>query len=254
MVKHANSPHTDELPSWAWSLALSMAALVMVATVIVGYNIAWEGDRAELEEHRALYQALSLAAVYQESGPTQAQAYIDALGESSSEIEEAFVIGGGSDDEFGISRGQAYLVAKNADLKGKTLFERVAAGGRRDKVRADRYAHTTSGVAMERRPGRSAPEYLLEREVLGTTAVWSAQVPVLKEEKTTQGSAGVSIAAKIPSTPTPWLALVVCLLLAMSCGALIGRVSGARRVLAMRVAVGLLGIGLTVTTLVPPLA
>ena len=238
---------TPAAPWWAWASALMMATAMMAATAVLGIVIAWEGDRSELQEHRALFQARSLAAVAARNSPEKAQAYIDALTGARTDVAEAFVIGGGREDEFGISRGQAYVVAHSADLKGAELEARVAAGGHRDKTRADRYAHAVSGVEVEKREGRASPEFVLEREEVAGAALWSAQVPVLDDAGAAQGSAGFSLEARFPDAPIPWVLLLLLLGAAGAAGvAFKGSVPEEKRGAALRAMIGVVGAALLV--------
>ncbi|MEO1271609.1 MAG: hypothetical protein AAFX99_26245 [Myxococcota bacterium] len=236
---------THNAPWWAWASALMMAAVLMTATAVLGTAIAWEGDSAELHEHRALFQAHSLAAVMAQHDAATAQVYLQALGQQLPEsIAEAFVIAGGVEDMFGISRGQRYVAAYDPALQGAELEQRVATGGRRDKTRVDRYAHTVSGVEAEVRPGRASPRFVLEQEQVAGLSLWSAQVPVVTaHEHPALGSAGFSIQNKDPGAPIPWLMFLVLLVLVAGVGlAFKGTIPQGQRMVVLRGLIATVGV------------
>lgn len=192
------------IPTWAWSVSLLVVAVLMGLAAQVVTLTSWEGDKASLEEHRALFFASALARVVSEQGEYQGQRFARALAaDPGAGVAEAFVIADGGEDEFGISRGQSYTVQVEEGLRGKVLSELE---GERHRVRAERFSRATSGLAQSRQEGRAAPWFVLERDDGGL--VQAAQVPALggagEGGPRVHGAAGVSVRGSVPAAPLPW--------------------------------------------------
>ena len=193
-------------PLWSWAVALWVGLGVLSAGAALVYGTSWEGDRANLEEHRALFFAQALARVDAQEGDYAAQRFAEFLGGKG--VQEAFVIVDGGVDDFGISRGQSYAVNADPAQRNKRLDELQAADPKH-RARADRGSRASSGATEPREPGRAWPGFVLERD----GDLQSAQVPLTRANPDTQkeevvGSAGASLPQTVPSAPIPWALLL----------------------------------------------
>jgi len=192
-----------KLEPWAWTLTAQLAVIAVVVTVILAFLVAWEGDRSEFEEHRALFFARALGAVSADQGSDVSRAFITATAAKDPSFLSAWVIRDGGEDEFGISRGQAYDASMDGDEVGSILTDLTESGVH--KSRSDRFARSTSGLAETQKPGHVAPYFALDTDE--ESGARSAVVPVVRGA-TTFGAAGVSVAPTMPDAPIPWLLLL----------------------------------------------
>ena len=72
-----------------------MAGGIIAATCALVFWLAWESDRAEIEEHRALFFASALAHISSVHGDYEAQRFIAALpsvGDASSDFAGDIIV------------------------------------------------------------------------------------------------------------------------------------------------------------------
>lgn len=203
---------TPPPPPWAWSLAAWITGLLTAALLAAAVTVAWEGDRAEFEEHRALFFAGALAEVAAVEDAPRTHAFIQHLSVAQPDLVAAWTLLDGGEDEFGISRSQTYKATLEPGLDGKRLADLPRAP--LHKRRADRFARATGGLDDEVRPGRVHPSLILEHD--DAPAGQAAALPL--PQATPQGVAGVTVAPSLPPAPVPWL-LLLALVLAAGLGA-----------------------------------
>ncbi len=203
-------PRPQEL--WAAAASLGLVAVLAAATCASVFWMSWEADRAEVEEHRALFFATALGHVASTQGDYEAQRFVSALpsagGRGQLPVIEAFVVADGGVDEFGISRGQSYTASLDTSLRHKLLSGLPEP---RHRTRSDRFSRATAGFGAPAEVGRAHPAFVLERdaaaEIDGSAgSVRAAQVPVVRTDAgvlTVTGSAGVSLRESIPAPPLP---------------------------------------------------
>lgn len=207
----------NEIPSWAWATTLGMILCAMAMGTAMCWTIAWQLDRQAIEEHRALLTAQALAQVAAKDDGRSAQKFINVLADKGDEsLIEAFVIGPGKLDSFGVMRDQAYIAALDAELRSKPLAPMATADpsklpqAPRHKLRIDRAARVTAGLNIDNKPGRAAAWIALGQDP-GDHKPWrAAQVPVRAQQL---GSAGVTYRETSPVNPTPWWILLITTLL-----------------------------------------
>ncbi len=193
-------------PSWAWSVAMLLAASFVSMALMLVYFVSWEADRTDLEEHRALSFAQAVAKVSADHGPYYTQRFVEHLSQSDVGLREAFVIADGGVDEFGISRGQTYTATIVRAERHRVLS--ALKDSTRHKTRADRFSRATAGFRTKSLPNRASESFVLERDAMNGMVWWSSQVPVVKPglegAAKASGSAGASLRAAIPEAPLPW--------------------------------------------------
>ena len=221
----AVSKDVGKAPRWAWSVAALLAASVFALSGAVAFTTSWQIDRAEIEEHRALFMARGLSEVARRGGDDAVQRTIEALAEARPELAEAFVIGQGRDDSFGISREHRYSAALNTDQRGAALDPLATADpaqepqAPRHKLRIDRFSRVITGMSLPATPQRALPTFALAQDQVGGEVWHAAQVPVVRKDP---GSAGATFRATIPANRTPWWLLVALTLLGWAlCGGVI---------------------------------
>lgn len=232
MGERAVAKESVRVPLWAWSVTLLIAAALMGLVAQVVFLTSWEGDRASLEEHRALFHANALAQVVAQHGDYEAQRFAVSLAsQPGAGVTEAFVIADGGVDDFGISRGQSYTAHLDKSLRGRVLSD--LKDSPRHRVRADRFSRATSGLEQPQQPGRAAPWFVLERDRVGGRELIAAQVPAIQrtdgQPPKVLGSAGVSLEATMPEAPLPWMSLLLLVLAGWLAGT--GVLYGARKAL-----------------------
>ncbi len=203
----------EQAPAWAWSTALLLGAAVLALVCATATAVSWQVDRAELEEHRALFLAGSVAAVAERADDATAQRFVEALAAARPDVGEAFVIAQGDRDRFGIGRNQRYSASLARGDRGAALDALAVADpakvpdAARHKRRIDRYARVITGAELPATPGRARPSFELKIDEAEGVAWHSAQVPVRRPGRL--DVAGAAVRASVPPSAMPWLLLLI---------------------------------------------
>src|SRR5690349_19201744 len=105
--------------SWAWgALGAFVAASIIGAATLVAFTLS-QGEHARLEENRSLSVARATAYVAARRPPSEINRYLRELHAAlDGGLLEAYFLGTGSVDRFGLSTGNTYQANLNSDLVG----------------------------------------------------------------------------------------------------------------------------------------
>ena len=185
----------------------------LVATVTVG--LLTRGHYAQVEENRAIALSRALAYVAARRSPAETAAFIDTLDDTlGSQLLEAYVLGTGEVDRYGLSTGNRYLANLYPDLVGVDLL------GHEDERQKDIFDRAETVIAnvpghearLQSAAGealaRSAPFITIDSELsYSNQEALNVNVPVVTVGGDLTGVAGVSVVHQMASPSWPLVLL-----------------------------------------------